>query len=80
MPTSVYDSRMAGPAAAIPALEPTKRPAPITPPIAIIDRWRFLSPAWRPSEAGLGTALEDGEAALVRDVGALMLNPYRWLR
>src|SRR5262249_54279566 len=48
VPTSAYDRRMPGPAVAIPELEPTKRPAPMTPPIAIIDRWRFLSPAWRP--------------------------------
>ncbi len=48
-PTRAYDSRMPGPAVAMPELEPTKRPAPITPPMAIIDRWRFLSPAWRPS-------------------------------
>lgn len=40
---------MPGPAAAIPAPEPTNRPAPMTPPMAIIDRWRFLSPAWSPS-------------------------------
>lgn len=37
-PTSAYDRRIAGPAAAIPAPEPTKRPAPITPPMAIIER------------------------------------------
>lgn len=37
-PTSAYDRRMAGPAAAMPAPEPTKRPAPITPPMAIIER------------------------------------------
>ncbi len=36
---------MPGPAVAIPELEPTKSPAPMTPPMAIIDRWRFLSPA-----------------------------------
>ncbi|GAA3797159.1 hypothetical protein GCM10023083_35660 [Streptomyces phyllanthi] len=39
---------MPGPAAAIPEPEPTNRPAPMTPPIAIIDRWRFFSPACRP--------------------------------
>ncbi len=38
---------MPGPVDAMPAPEPTNRPAPITPPMAIIDRWRFLSPALR---------------------------------
>ncbi|CAM5735174.1 hypothetical protein SHIRM173S_12978 [Streptomyces hirsutus] len=37
-----------GPAAAMPAPEPTNSPAPITPPRAIIDRWR----CFRPWESG----------------------------
>lgn len=37
---------MPGPVAAMPAPEPTNRPAPITPPMAIMDRWRFFSPAF----------------------------------
>ncbi len=54
VPTRAYDSRIPGPAVAIPELEPTKSPAPITPPIAIIDRWRFLSPAWSPDPGSPG--------------------------
>lgn len=38
VPTSAYERRMPGPAVAMPVLEPTKSPAPMTPPIAIIDR------------------------------------------
>lgn len=45
VPTRAYERRMAGPAVAIPELEPTNSPAPMTPPMAIIERWRFLSPA-----------------------------------
>ena len=37
-PTRAYESRMPGPAVAMPEPEPTKRPAPMTPPMAIIDR------------------------------------------
>ncbi len=37
-PARAYESRMPGPVDAMPAPEPTNRPAPITPPIAIIDR------------------------------------------
>ncbi|GAA3838551.1 hypothetical protein GCM10023083_82710 [Streptomyces phyllanthi] len=44
---------MPGPAVAMPELDPTNRPAPMTPPMAIIDRWRFLSPAWRPPTGGV---------------------------
>src|SRR5690349_22960107 len=41
----------AGPASAITAPEPTKRPAPMTPPIAIIVRWRCLSPFCRAGDS-----------------------------
>lgn len=44
VPAIRYDSTMPGPATAIPAPEPTNRPAPITPPRAIIERWRCLRP------------------------------------
>src|SRR5690606_40357567 len=53
VPTSAYERRMPGPAVAIPVLDPTKRPAPMTPPMAIIDRWRFLSPACNPDDCGV---------------------------
>ncbi len=43
VPASIYDSRAAGPAAAIAALLPTNRPAPMTPPIVIIVMWRGSS-------------------------------------
>src|SRR5437763_1533099 len=51
-PKSARETRMPGPAAAMPEPEPTNRPAPMTPPIAIIDRWRFLRPGLRPGSAG----------------------------
>lgn len=37
-PETVYAMMIDGPAAAMPAPEPTKSPAPMTPPRAIIDR------------------------------------------
>lgn len=52
VPTSAYDRRMPGPVVAMPVLEPTKSPAPMTPPMAIIDRCRFLRPAWSPEPVG----------------------------
>lgn len=38
VPTRAYERRMPGPAVAIPELEPTNSPAPMTPPMAIMDR------------------------------------------
>lgn len=38
VPTRAYESRMPGPAVAMPELDPTNSPAPMTPPMAIIDR------------------------------------------
>ena len=52
VPTSAYDRRTPGPVAAMPVLDPTKSPAPTTPPLAIIDRCRFLRPAWSPEPWG----------------------------
>ncbi len=46
-PVTAYVRNAAGPASCITAPDPTKRPAPMTPPIAIIVRWRCLSPFWR---------------------------------
>ncbi|GGR89940.1 hypothetical protein GCM10010284_23830 [Streptomyces rubiginosohelvolus] len=50
-----YAMMIEGPAAAIPAPEPTKSPAPITPPRAIIERWRCLRP-WVSAESAEGPA------------------------
>ncbi len=44
-PAIRYDSTIPGPATAIPAPEPTNRPAPITPPSPSMVRWRCFSPA-----------------------------------
>lgn len=41
-----------GPAAAMAVPEPTKRPAPITPPSAIMERWRCLRPRDSDGSAG----------------------------
>ncbi len=43
-PVAMYRRTMAGPAVAMATPEPTKSPAPMTPPRAIIDRWRCLRP------------------------------------
>ena len=39
-PARTYEKTMAGPAAAMAALLPTNRPAPMTPPIVIMVTWR----------------------------------------
>ncbi len=44
-PAIRYERTMPGPATAMPAPEPTNRPAPITPPSPSMVRWRCLSPA-----------------------------------
>ncbi|GGU74585.1 hypothetical protein GCM10010498_35770 [Streptomyces cavourensis] len=59
----MYATMIEGPAAAIPAPEPTKSPAPITPPRAIIERWRCLRP-WVSAES-----VEAPEAAAEPAVG-----------
>ncbi len=75
VPTSAYDRRMPGPVVAMPVLEPTKSPAPMTPPMAIIDRCRFFRPAWSPEPVGgppgpLGAVTGLIEGRLRRHVGS----------
>ncbi|MFK4689909.1 hypothetical protein RKD22_002844 [Streptomyces pristinaespiralis] len=64
-PERAYATTIDGPAAAMPAPEPTKSPAPMTPPRAIIDRWRCLRPCVSVASAGWST----GAGAVVRDMG-----------
>src|SRR5690349_8669629 len=42
-PQAAYVMNAPGPVALMTAPDPTKRPAPMTPPIAIICNWRWLS-------------------------------------
>ncbi|GAO10415.1 hypothetical protein TPA0598_07_01390 [Streptomyces lydicamycinicus] len=66
---------MAGPAAAMPTPEPTKSPAPMTPPRAIIDRWRCLRPCDNTdSEFCPASGEYWGDRVFVR----LMVVPVHW--
>ncbi|CAM5712265.1 hypothetical protein SMICM304S_00063 [Streptomyces microflavus] len=60
-PEIAYATTIEGPAAAIPAPEPTKSPAPITPPRAIIERCRCLRP-WVSAESAVAGAGVTGAA------------------
>lgn len=66
-PETAYAITIEGPAAAIPAPDPTNRPAPITPPRAIIDRWRCLRP-WDSGACASGAV--GGVSRVVRDMRA----------
>ncbi len=66
VPARMYEISAAGPAAAMAALLPTNRPAPMTPPIVIIVMWR--GSRVRLSSCDLATWGSSGNGKVARTV------------